>query len=126
VLFGFPGVFRGLLYALPRHYWRTTFEFLREGVGSRRAPTVEDLTDLLLPARVLVPDLSDASSPPRSRRSPEHLSVWSSTATRPRGTSSTCTSTTAGLELIREYDDPAASYDGRGASGTAHQPGGTA
>ena len=68
VLFGVPGVFRGVLSALPRHYWRTALDFLREGIGWRRAPTEEDLTDLLPPARVLAPTYRTSSSPPRSRR----------------------------------------------------------
>jgi len=114
VLFGVPGVFRGLLYALPRHYWRTALEFLREGIGWRRAPTVEDLTDLLLPARVLVPDLSDAfftATVETLAGAPVGV-VFNSYA--PTRDVEYLHVNDRGLELIREYHDPAASYDGGG------------
>lgn len=114
VLVGVPGVFRGLLYALPRHYWRTTLEYLRDGIGWRRTPTVDELTDLLLPARVFVPALPDeffhetaetfAAAPIgvafnsyAPSRDVEYLHV-----------------NQAGLERIRQYHDPSAAYNGSG------------
>ncbi|MGR6963434.1 hypothetical protein ACU610_03115 [Geodermatophilus sp. URMC 61] len=112
VLFGVPGVFRGLLYALPRHYWRTALDFLREGIGWRRAPTVEDLTDLLLPARVLVPDLSEdflAATVQTLTEAPVGV-VFNSYA--PTRDVEYLHVNDRGLALIREYHDPAASYDG--------------
>jgi hypothetical protein len=114
VLLGVPGVFRGLLYALPRHYWRTTLDFLREGIGWRRAPTVEDLTDLLLPARVLVPDLPDeffTATVETLTRAPVGV-VFNSYA--PTRDVEYLHVNERGLDLIREYHDPAASYDGSG------------
>jgi hypothetical protein len=114
VLLGVPDVFRGLLHSLPRHYWQATIDLVRKGIGWRRTPTVEEVTDLLLPARVFIPDLPDEfftrtadvfTSAPigvafnsyAPTRDVEYLHV-----------------NDAGLGRIREYHDPTAAYGGGG------------
>jgi hypothetical protein len=114
VLVGVPGVFRGLLYALPQHYWRTTIDLVRNGIGWRRTPTVDEVTDLLLPARVFVPDLPDeffTQTAATFNTAPVGVVLNSYAPTRDVEYLHV---NDAGLERIRQYHDPAASYDGGG------------
>ncbi len=112
LLVGVPGVFRGLVYSLPRHYWRTTIDLVRDGIGWRRLPTAEDLTDLLMPARVFVPELSDAFF----ERTADTLNAASigvvCNSFAPTQDVEYLHVNEVGLELIREYHDPSAAYDG--------------
>jgi hypothetical protein len=111
VLLGVPDVFRGMLYALPRHYVRSTVELVRDGVGWRRLPTMDEVTAFVLPAAVFLPAIPERfftetaatfTSAPigvafnsyEPVHDIEHLYV-----------------NEVGLGLIREYQDPTAAYD---------------
>ncbi len=112
LLVGVPGVFGGLLYSLPRHYWRTTRDLVRDGIGWRRLPTAKNLTDLLMPARAFVPEL------------PDEFFEQTADTFNAASIGVVCNSyaptqdveylhvNEAGLKLIREYHDPSAAYDG--------------
>ncbi|WP_448623466.1 hypothetical protein [Geodermatophilus sp. URMC 64] len=111
VLVGVPGVFRGLLHSLPRHYLGAAIDLVRAGIGWRRPPTVEELTDYLLPARVFTPVLPDEFF----TRTAELFTgapigvVFNSYA--PTRDVEYLHVNEAGLARIREYHDPAAAYD---------------
>jgi hypothetical protein len=111
VLVGVPGVFRGMLYALPRHYLRTTIDLVRDGVGRRRFPTVDQVIDLALPAEVFLPAIPQAFFDETATTfvdAPIGLAVNSYD---PVHDVEHLHVNDRALGLIREYHDPTATYD---------------
>lgn len=110
LLVGVPGVFRGMGYALPQHLWREGAKLVQAGVGWRRAPTLDEVADYLLPAQLFIPVLPDRffdEAAATLNSSPIGVAFNSYAPTE--GVENLYVND-RGLDLIGQYHDPAAEY----------------
>ena len=112
---GVPGVFEGMGRALPQHLWRAGTRLAQAGVGWLRPPTAEEVTDLLLPAQLFVPQLPDEFFADATRTLTSAPVGVAFNSYGPADGVESLYVNDIGLELIREYHDPGAEYDADGA-----------